>query len=157
MNIPKLKVTANKKISTSNQSKFVLSTPIQEFNSKKFRMFFYSAKNLKELQRAKIYLCSYFACGKVCVYKWDPKNKIFEYYNKKDACDSFIQSDSLVFNNAKGEIIDKFNIQSWFFRETPFFSLEVNPYQSLIYRESNGAYYINKFPRFLHTNPIPFN
>ena len=157
MNIPKLKVTANKKISVSNQSKFVLSTSTQEFDSKIFRKFFYLAKNLKELQHAKIYLCSYFARGKVGVYKWDPKNQIFEYYNKKDACDSFIQSDSLAIKNAKGEIIDKFSIQLWFFRETTFFSLEVNPYQLLIYRESNGAYYINRFPGFLHSNLLSYN
>ncbi|CAG8479964.1 8607_t:CDS:2 [Diversispora eburnea] len=92
--------------------------------NKHFRKLFHLAKTSKELHYAKSYLYRYFARGKVGVYKWNPKNQIFEHYNKKDACESFIQ---------------------------------VNPYQPLIYREPNGAYYINKFPGFLHTFSIPFN
>ncbi|RHZ63746.1 hypothetical protein Glove_328g37 [Diversispora epigaea] len=140
-----------------SQIKFILGTSIQEFDNKKFRKLFHLTKTPKELYYAKNYLCRYFAREKVGVYKWDPKNQIFEYYNKKDACESFIQSEHMIFKNDKGEVIEKFSIQSWFFRETPFFSLEVNPYQPLIYREPNGAYYINKFSGFLHTSPIPFN
>ncbi|RHZ75481.1 hypothetical protein Glove_213g73 [Diversispora epigaea] len=144
-------------MNASSQTKFILGTSIQEFDNKKFRKLFHLAKTPKELHHAKNYLCRYFAHGKVGVYKWDPKNQIFEYYNKKDACESFIQSEYMIFKNDKGEVIEKFSIQSWFFRETPFFSLEVNPYQPLVYQEPNGAYYINKFPGFLHTSPIPFN
>ncbi|RHZ48151.1 hypothetical protein Glove_557g46 [Diversispora epigaea] len=107
-----------------SQTKFILGTSIQEFDNKKFRKLFHLAKTPKELYYAKNYLCRYFARGKVGVYKWDPKNQIFEYYNKKDACESFIQNEHMIFKNDKGKIIEKFSIQSWFFREMPFFSLE---------------------------------
>ncbi|RHZ63693.1 hypothetical protein Glove_328g36 [Diversispora epigaea] len=107
-----------------SQIKFILGTSIQEFDNKKFRKLFHLTKTPKELYYAKNYLCRYFAREKVGVYKWDPKNQIFEYYNKKDACESFIQSEHMIFKNDKGEVIEKFSIQSWFFRETPFFSLE---------------------------------
>ncbi|RHZ87110.1 hypothetical protein Glove_40g114 [Diversispora epigaea] len=86
-----------------SQIKFILGTPIQEFDNKKFRKLFHLAKTLKELHHAKSYLYRYFARGKVDVYKWDPKNQIFEYYNKKDACESFIQSEHMIFKNDKGE------------------------------------------------------
>ncbi|CAG8615756.1 5217_t:CDS:1, partial [Paraglomus brasilianum] len=130
--------------------------PTQEFDSREFRKLFYSAKSHKELFHAKRYLCSYFARGDIGVYKWMPKKQFFKYYSKKDACDSFIQSDCVQFKNAKGEEIESFSITSWFFRDTPFFSLEVNPAQPKIYREPNGAYYINLFQGFLHPNPPPF-
>ncbi|CAG8646923.1 10618_t:CDS:2, partial [Paraglomus occultum] len=130
-------------------------TPTQEFDSREFRRLFYSAKSRKELHPAMRYLCSYFARGDVGVYKWIPKKQCFKYYSRKDACDSFIQSDHTRIKNAKGDI-ENFSVTSWFFRDTPFFSLEVNPTQPKVYREPNGAYYINLFQGFLHPNPPPF-
>ena len=60
-------------MSAQTQSKFILGTPTQEFDSREFRKLFYSAKSRKELFHAKRYLCSYFARGDVGVYKWMPK------------------------------------------------------------------------------------
>ena len=63
----------------------------------------------------------------------------------------------LEFKNNKGEIIGRFAIGTWFFREMPFFSLEVNPSQPKIYQESDGGHYINLFHGFLHPDPPPFH
>jgi hypothetical protein len=143
-------------MSTQAKSKSILATPTREFDLRTFRKLLYSAKARKHLLPAKQYLASYFARGKVGVYKWCPKQQIFEYYNKRDAIDSFIQRDIVKFKDNEGNKIDEFCVQSWFFRDTPFFSLEVNPQQPLVYREPNGGYYINKFPGFLHPDPPPF-
>src|SRR3954462_7008428 len=135
-------------MSIQSRPQFVLATPTKEFSLQTFRQLFYSARSIQELAPAKKYLVSYFARGDVGVYRWQPKNQIFKHYNKKDACDSFIQSDILELKNNKGEVISKFAIQSWFFRDTPFFSLEVNPSQPRIYRELDGGFYINLFHGF---------
>ena len=141
-----------------NTPKFVLGTPTQEFSSKVLRKFIYSAKTPKELTKAKNYLCSYFGRSTRGIYKWVPKLKIFEYYSLKDACTSFIQKDYVKFKDAKGEVISTFEIQSWFLRETPFFSLEVNPLQPRLYQEpSTKGFYINLFEGFLHPNPPAFS
>jgi hypothetical protein len=136
---------------------FVLATATNEFSSQTFRKLLYSAKSREELKPAKKYLLSYFARGKRGVFKWDPRNQNFEHYYRRDACDSFIQTDSIIFTNDKGEMIDKFVVRDWFFRDTPFFTLEVNPSQPKIYREVDGGYYINQFHGFLHPNPPPFH
>jgi len=144
-------------MSAQTQRKFVLGTPTKEYSSQTFRKLLYSAKNHQELVPAKKYLSSYFAHGDIGVYKWNPKQQIFKHYQKKDACDSFIQSDIVAFKNDKGEIINKFDVRQWFFRDTPFFNLEVNPSQPKIYQEIDGGFYINMFHGFLHPNPPPFN
>jgi len=136
---------------------FVLATATKEFSSQTFRKLLYSAKSREELKLAKKYLLSYFARGETGMYRWIPKQQIFKHYNKKDACDSFIQNDSIIFTNDKGEMIDKFVVRDWFFRDTPFFTLEVNTSQPKIYREVDGGYYINQFHGFLHPNPPPFH
>ena len=144
-------------MSTQSRPRFALATPTKEFSLQTFRKLFYSAKSIQELASAKKYLVSYFARGDIGVYKWQPRNQIFKHYSKKDVCDSFIQLDVFSLKNDKGEVIGKFYIQDWFFRDTPFFSLEVNPSQPRIYRELDGGYYINLFHGFLHTNPPPFH
>ncbi len=145
-------------MSTPTHPKFVLGTANKEFNSQTLRKLLYSAKNRQELSPAKKYLISYYARGETGVYKWMPKKQIFKYFLKKDACESFIQSDVITFKNDKGETTDKFDIRQWFFRDTPFFSLEVNPSQPKVYRDpSDNGFYINQFPGFLHLDPPPFN
>ena len=144
-------------MSAQNQPRFALATPTLEFNSKDLRKLLYSAKSYQELAPAKKYLISYFARGDEGVYRWRPRKQSFKWYTKKNACDSFIQSDLVEFKNDKGEVISRFDIRTWFFRETPFFSLEVNPLQPKIYREVDGGYYINLFLGFLHSNPPPFH
>src|SRR6185369_11348784 len=125
----------------------LLGTPTEEFNYNKLRQLYEKARTREELNSAKAYLLGYFARGKIGVYKWIPDLKIFEYYSKKDACDSFIQYDRYE---------DNFNIQKWFFRETPFFTVDVDSKPST-YRKTSGAYIINNFPGFLHPNPPPFH
>jgi hypothetical protein len=144
-------------MSTQSHSQFVLATPTKKFSLQTFRKLFYSAKSIQELAPAKKYLVSYFARADIGVYKWQPKKQSFKHYNKKDACDSFIQSDVLELKNDKGEVISKFDIRNWFFRDTPFFSLEVNPSQPRIYRELDDGFYINLFHGFLYANPPPFH
>jgi len=114
-------------MSTQSRPRFALATPTKEFSLQTFRKLFYSAKSIQELASAKKYLVSYFARGDIDVYKWQPRNQIFKHYSKKDVCDSFIELDVFSLKNDKGEVIGKFYIQDWFFRDTPFFSLEVNP------------------------------
>ena len=137
--------------------RFSLATPTLEFDSKILRKLLYSAKSFQELALAKKYLISYFTRGEVGIYKWQPKKRTFRQFSIKDACDSFIQSDAVEFKNAEGVVIGRFDIQTWFFRDTPFFTLEVNPSQPKIYREVDGGYYINQFLGFLHPNPPPFH
>src|SRR5688572_14613347 len=122
-------------MTTSSQPKSVLATPTKEFSSQTFRKLLYSAKTRKDLVSAKKYIISYFARGEIGVYKWIPKKQSFKYFPKKDACDSFIQANSVIFTNDNGEMIDKFVLKDWFFRDTPFFVLEVDPYQPKIYRD----------------------
>src|SRR3989337_2905771 len=130
-------------MSAPKQPQFVLGTANDEFDSGIFRKLLYSAKNWDELKPAKKYLLSYFARGKIGVFKWDPQIQQFEHYTKKDACDSFIQHDTKIFTNDEGETINRFNVRDWFFRDTPFFALQVNPCQPKIYREVTGGFYIN--------------
>src|SRR5438045_6215399 len=62
------------------------------------------------------------------------------------------------FVNDEEEVTGRFEIQGWFFRETPFFSLEVSPFQPKVYCDSEDeGFYINQFLGFLHLNPPPFN
>ena len=95
----------------------ILGTPTEEFDRNKFRELFYKAKTCKELQPALTYLLRYFACGKIGVFKWDPDLKTFEHFNKKDACESFIQNEMVELNH--GDWVEKFNIQNWFLRKHP--------------------------------------
>src|SRR5581483_9033103 len=102
----------------------------------------------QELGPAKKYLISYFARGDEGVYKWVPGRGVFKHFPRKVAQDSFIQSDTVEFKNSEGEVLGRFSIQSWFFRETPFFTPEVNPFQPKIYREADGRFHINSFLGF---------
>ena len=99
-------------MNTQNSPRFSLGTPVKEFDSRILRKFLYSAKSFQELAPAKKYLVSYFARGDVGVYKWFPKDGVFKYYTKKDAQDSFIQSDIVEFKNNEGEVLGKFSIHS---------------------------------------------
>ncbi|CAH1768873.1 8344_t:CDS:2 [Entrophospora sp. SA101] len=134
----------------------ILGTPSKEFNQNKFRDLFYKAKSRKELQPALTYLLGYFACGETGVYKWVPALKTFKHFNKKDACESFIQNETAEFEH--GNWVEKFNIQNWFFRETPIFIINVDPTKPLTYQHPiSEEYIINNFPGFLHSNPPPFH
>ena len=121
------------------------------------RKYLYSAKSYAEIAPAKKYLLSYYARGKNCVYKWDFKSQTFESYPKKIITDFHIQKDVVEFVNTEGQVIGVFDIQSWFFRDTAFYTPEVNPAQPRVYREPNGRYCINIFPGFLYSNPPPFH
>src|SRR5687768_1416603 len=125
----------------------ILGTPTEEFNRLKLRRLLHEAETREQLNSAKSYLLEYFACGSPGVFKWNPYIKKFEHYSKKDACDTYIQYD-------KNE--DSFNIQKWFFKETPVFTIDVDPTKPLTYKKPTGAYTINNFPGFLHPNPPPF-
>jgi hypothetical protein len=142
----------------SNQTnlRFSLATPTAEFNSQTLRKLLYSAKSFKDLVPAKKYLISYFARSDVGVYKWIPDTQVFKHYPRQKAEESFIQNDGVEFKNDNGEVLGRFNLQAWFFRDTPFFTPQVNPFQPKVYREANGAYRINEFAGFLHANPPPF-
>ena len=144
-------------MSSQTRSRFLLATPITEFSSQTLRKHLYSAKSFQELASAKKYLVSYFARSDIGVYKWFPKNQVFKHYSRKATEDSFIQNDVVQFRDDKGKVIGAFDIQAWFFRDTPFFIPQVNPFQPKIYRETDGRYYINEFAGFLHSNPPPFN
>ena len=97
-------------MSTQGQPRFSLATPTMEFDIRTLRKFLYSAKSYQELGPAKKYLISYFARGDVGVYKWFLRDGIFKYYSRKDAQDSFIQSDTVEFKNSKGEVLGRFSI-----------------------------------------------
>jgi hypothetical protein len=144
-------------MSAQSQPRFSLATPTREFDIRTLRKLLYSAKSYQELGPAKKYLISYFARGDVGVYKWYPRNGVFKYYTKKDARDSFIQHDTVEFTNAKGEVLGRFSIHEWFFRETPFFTPQVDPFQPKIYRETDGGFHFNLFAGFLHADPPPFH
>ena len=132
----------------------LLGTPIVEFDRNKLRKLLREAKSHEDLKPAMEYLLGYFACGETGVYKWVPDLKTFKHFNKRDACDTFIQNEIVKFNH--GEWVEKFSIRNWFFEETPFFTIDVNPTKSLTYQKPCGAYAINNFPGFLHPNPPPF-
>jgi Family of unknown function (DUF5906) len=144
-------------MSNQTRSKFSLATPTTEFNSQTLRKLLYSAKSFQELAPAKKYLVSYFARSDVGVYRWIPDTQVFKHYPRKIAEDSFIQNDGIEFKNNKGEVLGRFNLQAWFFRDTPFFTPQVNPFQPKVYREANGGYRINEFAGFLYPNPPPFH
>src|SRR5688572_15433157 len=100
----------------------LLGTPTKEFDPVKLIRLHHEARTSEQLNLAMTYLLEYFARGDTGVYKWVPDLKIFKHYTKKDACDSFIQ-----YNKNK----DLFNIQEWFFRETPVFTVDVDPTKPL--------------------------
>ncbi|GBB93183.1 hypothetical protein RclHR1_21260004 [Rhizophagus clarus] len=141
----------------ASRSQFFLATPTRELSSKTLRKYLYSAKSFQELASAKEYLISYFARSDIGVYKWFPKNQVFKHYSQKVAEDSFIQSDTVQFKDNEGKVVDTFNIQAWFFRNTPFFIPQVNQFQPKIYHDTDGGYYINEFAGFLYPNPPPFH
>ncbi|GBC09037.1 hypothetical protein RclHR1_08570004 [Rhizophagus clarus] len=141
----------------ASRGQFLLATPTQEFSSQTLRKYLYSAKSFQELAPAKKYLISYFARSDVGVYKWFPKKQIFKHYPQQKAEDSFIQKDVVQFKNNEGKVVGSFDIQAWFFRDTPFFIPEVNPYQPKIFHDTDGGYYINEFAGFLHPNPPLFH
>jgi Family of unknown function (DUF5906) len=145
LNKSEYKVTATKMSS-------LLGTPTEEFNCNKLRKLLHEAKSREDLKPAKAYLLGYFARGDTGVYKWVPDLKTFKHYNKRDACDTFIQNVIVIFNHG----VEKVSIRNWFFEETPFFTIDVNPTKSLTYKKPCGAYTINNFPGFLHPNPPPF-
>ncbi|GBB88289.1 hypothetical protein RclHR1_14860001 [Rhizophagus clarus] len=87
----------------------------------------------------------------------DQKSYDLVIYKFWFAEDSFIQSDTVQFKDNEGKVVDTFNIQAWFFRNTPFFIPQVNQFQPKIYRDTDGGYYINEFAGFLHPNPPPFH
>ena len=144
-------------MNVQNRSQFVLATPNREFSAGILRKYLYSAKSYAEIAPAKKYLLSYYARGKNCVYKWDFKSQTFESYPKKVITDFHIQKDVVEFVNTEGQVTGVFDIQSWFFRDTAFYTPEVNPAQPRVYREPNGRYCINIFPGFLYPNPPPFH
>ena len=95
----------------------ILGTPTKEFDPVKLISLLHEAETSEQLNLAKTYLLEYFARCDTGVFKWVPDLKIFKYIAKKDACDSFIQYD---------KIEDSFNIQKWFFRATPVFTIDVD-------------------------------
>ena len=56
-------------MNVQNHPQFVLATPNREFSAGVLRRYLYSAKSYAEIEPAKKYLLSYYACGKNCVYK----------------------------------------------------------------------------------------
>ena len=144
-------------MNVQNRPQFVLATPNREFSAGILRKYLYSAKSYAEVAPAKKYLLSYYARGKNCVYKWDFKSQTFESYPKKIITDFHIQKDVVEFVNTEEQVTGVFDIQSWFFRDTAFYTPEVNPAQPRVYRKPNGRYCINIFPGFLHSNPPPFH
>ena len=144
-------------MNVQNHSQFVLATPNREFSAGILRRYLYSAKSYAEIASAKKYLLSYYAHRKNCVYKWDFKSQIFESYPKKVITNFHIQKDVIEFVNTEEQVTGVFDIQSWFFRDTAFYTPEVNPTQPRVYQEPNDRYCINIFSGFLHPNPLLFH
>jgi hypothetical protein len=134
----------------------VFGTPTKEYSDIHLRSIIKSAKTYEELQQAKLYLVSYFARADVGVFRWIPKNQNINHYNAKDVYGSLIPSISKKFYDDDGNEKIKFDLLSWFTTQTPFFSIEVNPFRPRAYQLPDDGYYINIFSGFLHPNPPSF-